>query len=216
MMAGNWIAADWPAPANIIAGTTTKEIEFAELGLHGEPCWLSQVHGNTVVAADAYDVPPDADGSVGRCRDRICVIRTADCLPVLLCAVDASCIGAAHAGWRGLAAGVIENTVEKMAAADTELMAWLGPAISQPCFEVGGEVRDAFVRTDAAAVDCFEVNDRGRYQADLYALAQQRLRQAGVAKVYGGDLCTYSDSKRFFSYRRDADCGRMISFIALK
>ncbi|MCH9695088.1 MAG: peptidoglycan editing factor PgeF [Gammaproteobacteria bacterium] len=215
-MPGNWITADWPAPAGVVAGTTTRTGDLAELALAATPCWLNQVHGAEVVAASNHDAPPSADASVSRSRDMSCVIRTADCLPVLLCAVDGSCIAAAHAGWRGLAAGVIENTVEKMAAADTEVMAWLGPAISQACFEVGGEVREAFVGVDAAAESCFQANERRRYQADLYGLARQRLARAGITKVFGGGLCTYSDSERFFSYRRDADCGRMISFIALK
>jgi len=215
-MPADWIAADWPAPAGVIAGTTTRTGDFADLGLAGTPCWLRQVHGAGVVAAADYPEPPAADASFSHSSDSICAIRTADCLPVLLCSSDGRSVAAAHAGWRGLAGGVIENTVEKMALADTELMAWLGPAISQPCFEVGVEVRDAFVSVDAAADACFEANNRGRYQADLYGLARQRLARVGVTKVYGGGLCTYTDRERFFSYRRNADCGRMISLIALK
>ena len=139
-----------------------------------------------------------------------------DCLPVLFCSRDGSVIAAAHAGWRGLAAGVLENTVEAMRVDTSGLMAWFGPAISQPAFEVGGEVREAFVSHDQNAESCFIENERSRWQADLYGLARQRLAAAGVADVYGGGLCTFSDSERFYSYRRNPDCGRLLSFIATR
>jgi hypothetical protein len=140
-------------------------------------------------------------------------VRTADCLPVLLCAADGTEIAAAHAGWRGLAAGIIEETIAAMSTLPADLLAWFGPAISQPAFEVGGEVRDAFLATTPLAADAFIRNKRGRWQADLYELAAQRLQLAGVSEVFGGGLCTYEDKARFYSYRRDADTGRMLSFI---
>ena len=212
----DWIAADWPAPDNVIAGTTLRNGNIESLRLPGDPCWLKQVHGADVVAAGRYDSPPIADASVGDQPGDVCVVRTADCLPVLFCSVDGSEIAAAHAGWRGLAAGILEATIRRMAHDPGELMVWMGPAISQAAFEVGGEVRAAFVDQDTGAADCFESNRRGRWQADLYALARRRLKTAGVSACHGGGLCTFADAERFFSYRRDADSGRMVSFIALK
>lgn len=215
-MSGDWIAADWPAPRSVIAGTTLRGGDIASLDLPGDPCWLQQVHGAIVVRVADYDAPPVADASLGRAPGDVCVVRTADCLPVLFCAADGTEIAAAHAGWRGLASGVLEATVAGMAHAPDRLMVWLGPAISQRAFEVGGEVRDAFVKTDPGAAACFLPNERGRWQADLYELARRRLSRVGVRAFFGGGLCTFSDEKRFFSYRRNADCGRMVSFVALK
>jgi len=143
-------------------------------------------------------------------------VRTADCLPVLFCSTDGTRVAAAHAGWRGLAAGVLENTISAMGSGVGDLLVWLGPAISQPNFEVGGEVRDAFLQNDADAAVYFEPNARGRWQADLYGLARRRLAAAGVEAVYGGGWCTFADSARFYSYRRGQDTGRMVSFVALK
>jgi len=131
-----------------------------------------------------------------------------------LCSSDGREVGIAHAGWRGLAAGVIENTIASMAHDPGDLLAWLGPAISQPSFEVGDDVRQAFVVHDSAADSCFVSNAQGRWQADLYALARLRLRTAGVTEVHGGGLCTYGDEKRFYSHRRDGATGRMVSFVA--
>lgn len=215
-MSGDWIAADWPAPRSVIAGTTLRGGDIASLDLPGDPCWLQQVHGAGVVRVADYDAPPVADASLGRAPGDVCVVRTADCLPVLFCAADGTEIAAAHAGWRGLASGVLEATVAGMAHAPDRLMVWLGPAISQRAFEVGGEVRDAFVKTDPGAAACFLPNERGRWQADLYELARRRLSRVGVRAFFGGGFCTFSDEKRFFSYRRNADCGRMVSFVALK
>jgi len=141
------------------------------------------------------------------------VVRTADCLPVLLCARDGNEIAAVHAGWRGLAAGVIEAAVAALTTANEEIMAWFGPAISQPAFEVGAEVKQAFVQQDPAAAAAFVENDRGRWQADLYMLARQRLRAVAVNEIFGGGLCTHADPERFYSYRRDGETGRMLSFI---
>ncbi|MDH3577038.1 MAG: peptidoglycan editing factor PgeF [Gammaproteobacteria bacterium] len=213
-MSADCIAADWPAPDSIIAGTTLRNGGIASLELPGEPCWLNQVHGADVVAVGNYGSPPDADASVGGKIGDVCVVRTADCLPVLFCATDGTEIAAAHAGWRGLAAGVLEATVATMAHAPRDLLVWLGPAISQSAFEVGGEVRDAFTARDPGAAGCFVANSRGRWQADLYELASRRLSALGVSARYGGGFCTFTDTERFFSYRRNPDCGRMISFVA--
>jgi YfiH family protein len=212
----DWIAADWSAPENIVAGTTLRTADVSALPLYGEPCWLNQVHGLNVVSAGPFDTPPDADGSIGAKSGFVCVVRTADCLPVLMCTTDGTAFAAAHAGWRGLAAGVIENTIAKLKVNADDLRVWLGPAISQPAFEVGDEVREAFLSHDPNAAGCFEANSRGRWQADLYELARQRLHAAGVSDVSGGDFCTYTERDRFYSYRRNPDCGRMVSFVGLK
>lgn len=213
-MINSWIAADWPAPENVIAGTTLRDGKLEDAKLGGDPCWLEQVHGTDVVLAKTYESPPVADASVSDTANSVCVVRTADCLPVLLCAADGSVVAAAHAGWRGLAAGVIENAARKMDVAMGDILAWLGPAISQASFEVGAEVKDAFVAHDSAAEACFAANARGRWQGDLYALARLRLAAIGVSSIHGGEFCTYLDKQRFHSYRRTPDCGRMVSFIA--
>jgi len=215
-MNGSWIRADWPAPRNVIAGTTLRSTDFDSLGIPGEPCWLNQVHGAAVVDAAQAGERPDADASLTADARHICVVRTADCLPVLICSNDGREAAAAHAGWRGLAAGILEATVACMAHDAGDLMVWLGPAISQPAFEVGGEVRTAFVDQDAAANTCFVPNERGRWQADLYGLARQRLEAMGIRAVSGGGFCTFREKERFFSYRRNPDCGRMVSFVALE
>lgn len=213
-MTDSWLRAEWPAPDNILAGTTLRSNEA--FAFPAEPQWLTQVHGNRVVrlgTADFAGDPPQADASVANRPGDLCVVKTADCLPVLLCSVDGGEIAAVHAGWRGLAAGVIEATVAAMTPPPAELLAWFGPAISQPAFEVGGEVRDAFLAHDMAAGEAFTANERGRWQADLERLARQRLGDAGVAAVYGGGFCTYADTEQFFSYRRDGETGRLFSFI---
>lgn len=215
-MNADWIAADWPRAGSVVAGTTLRTGRLEDLELAGEPCWLNQVHGVEVVLARRYPTPPEADASISRDASHICVVRSADCLPVLLCSSDGSEVAAAHAGWRGLAAGVVEATVRKMVHQPADLLAWLGPAISQAAFEVGAEVREVFVARDSTASACFTANERGRWQADLYGLAHRRLRAAGVTRIYGGGFCTYADSARFFSYRRNPECGRMTSFVALR
>jgi len=186
------------------------------LGLRNEPAWLQQVHGTAVANADLpfADGPPVvADAAVATLRDSACVIMVADCLPVLFASRDGKRIGAAHAGWRGLAAGVLENTVAAIGAAPRELMAWLGPAILQANFEVGGDVRDAFTSSDAGAADYFVPNAGGRWQADLVGLARRRLQALGVNDVSGGEWCTVADPRRFFSHRRDGKGGRMAALI---
>jgi YfiH family protein len=211
------IAPDWPAPGNIAAGTTT--IATPEDALPDGLRFLNQVHGARVVSAAAVRAsaePLDADAVTGSRSGDLCAVRTADCLPVLFCARDGGEVAAAHAGWRGLAAGVLENTIAALGAAPRDMIAWLGPAISQANFEVGDEVREAFVGPDPDARAHFLPNDRGRWQADLYGLARRRLANAGVDSVYGKIRCTYGDTARFHSYRREPECGRMVSFILLK
>jgi YfiH family protein len=186
------------------------------LGLSSEPAWLSQVHGTNVAHADIpfADGPPVvADAAVATRSHAVCVIMVADCLPVLFASRDGRRIGAAHAGWRGLAAGVLENTVTALGVKAGELTAWLGPAILQPSFEVGADVREAFVASDAGAAGFFEANVRGRWQADLVGLARRRLAALGVHGVHGGEWCTFADRRRFFSHRRDGKGGRMAALI---
>lgn len=188
----------------------------AALGLPAEPAWLAQVHGCRVVDLDAEGAggsPPQADGSVTRTAGRICAIQVADCMPVLLASEDGTALGAAHAGWRGLAGGVLEAVVRAMRVPPGALLAWLGPAIGQRHFEVGEEVRAAFLAADPRAEVAFTANPRGRWQCDLHGLARQRLATLGVRRIHGGAWCTYADAGRFFSYRRDGQCGRMAALL---
>ena len=189
------------------------------LRLPGEPVWLQQVHGVEVADLDVAAAVPlalrlaRADAVVTRAPGRVCVIQVADCMPVLFAARDGSAVGAAHAGWRGLAGGVLEETVRHLCVPATQLIAWLGPTIGREHFEVGDEVRAAFVSHDPDAVSAFESNARGRWQCDLYSLARRRLVALGIRDVFGGGWCTYADAARFFSYRRDGQCGRMAALI---
>jgi YfiH family protein len=232
----------WPAPANVQAWTTLRtggvsrdvyaslnlgahvgddarhvlenraRIE-RELGLPCSPHWLEQVHGTAVVDLERAGPVPIADAAFTRAPDRVCCVLTADCLPVLLTARDGSVVAAAHAGWRGLAAGILQDTVAAMAAPPADILAWLGPAISAANFEVGGEVRDIFLAADPDAAAAFAPNARGRWQADLYALGRRALAAAGVSDVFGAGVCTYAESDRYFSHRRAAPCGRMATLI---
>jgi len=198
------------------------------LRLPADPSWLMQEHGVSVVALDQPpradapsrgDAPPRADAAITREPGGVCAIQVADCLPVLFAARDGRAVGAAHAGWRGLAAGVLEATVAALAGqphggtSTDQLMAWLGPAIGPEHFEVGEDVRVAFLERDPAASHAFTRNARGRWQCDLYALARARLGAVGVRDVYGGGWSTYGDPARFFSYRRDGQCGRMAALV---
>jgi YfiH family protein len=188
--------------------------------LPAEPVWLEQVHGTTVITLGSSDRPvdpPQADGACTASAEVVCCVMTADCLPVLLCDKAGTRVGIAHAGWRGLAGGVIEATVAAMGVNSADaLLAWLGPAISQPAYEVGPEVRAAFIEQDPALDAAFAANANGRWQADLYALARAALGRLGVTAVYGGEFCTHRDARRFFSHRREAPCGRMASLIWLE
>ncbi len=182
------------------------------LGLAQEPCWLEQVHGSDVLDLD-MEPPGPADGAVSSTLGRACAVLTADCVPVLLAARDGSRVGAAHAGWRGLAAGVLPAAVSRMGGLPAQFQAWLGPAIGPTNYEIGAEVRDAFVGVLPGADACFVPTRPGHWHADLYGLARASLAQAGVAAVYGGDFCTFDESERFFSHRREAPCGRMATLI---
>lgn len=188
------------------------------LSLPSEPVWLEQVHGTGVANLEqlSSSEPICADAAVTHTFDHVCAIQVADCLPVLFAARNGAAVGAAHAGWRGLASGVLEATVQAMEIEPSELVAWLGPAIGPAHFEVGPEVRAAFMDHDPQAAAAFSINFRGRWQCDLYALARLRLAALGVHSITGGEWCTYADSKRFFSFRRDGRCGRMTALIWMR
>jgi YfiH family protein len=187
------------------------------LELPREPLWLTQVHGIEVVtlarSAPANAHAPTADAAITREAGEVCAIGIADCLPVLFAARDGSVVGAAHAGWRGLAGGVLEATVRALETEPGQLLAWLGPASGPEHFEVGPEVRAAFLEGDPHAERAFVPNSRGRWQCDLYALARARLEALGVTATYGGGWCTFADPRRFFSFRRTGRCGRMTALI---
>ena len=184
------------------------------LELPEAPRWLRQVHGVGVHDADALlaDVDPEADAAVTRQPGRVLAILTADCMPVFLAADDGTAVGIAHAGWRGLSAGVIEATIARLGVDPSSLVAWLGPAIGVMAYEVGDEVRVAFVDIDASDAGAFEPTRPGHWRCDLYALARARLARAGVARVAGGGFDTFSDA-RFYSYRRDRETGRFASLV---
>jgi len=236
------IIPDWPAPARVKALQTTRQggvsvapYDSLNLGSHAgdnplavarnrillnallpsEPVWLEQVHSTRVADAGQASCLPQADACITRHRAAVCVVMTADCLPVLLCDEAGSVAGAVHAGWKGLAAGVIEAAVLTMNVAPQSLMAWLGPAISQEAFEVGEEVRAAFVAVQPQAASAFTPGRPGKWFADIYALARLRLDTLGITQIYGGNHCTYREHKQFFSYRRDGATGRMGTFIWL-
>jgi len=243
------IDVDWPAPDNVRAfvsgrsgGLSSSPYDSLNLADHvgDDPQlvmanrtllqqamvnpvtmhWLSQVHGVDVVEAENTDKPSEADALVTARQGAALAILTADCLPVLFCDTRGSRIAAAHAGWRGLAAGILENTFAAMQTAPQQTLVWLGPAISVDHFEVGAEVRRAFLEAVGAArysatAQCFRPsnNKSEHYMADLYALAKERLAHLGISKIYGGDFCTWQQSDTFYSYRRDGITGRMASVI---
>lgn len=236
----DWIVPDWPAPARVRALITTRNggasrgpYASFNLGLHSgdehaavqanraalqsllpqAPRWLDQQHGTTVVEADDIASPPAADASIARQAGTVCAILVADCIPVLFSDRAGTLVAAAHAGWRGLAGGVIENTVQCTGAMPAKLLAYLGPGIGPRAFEVGADVRATFVDRDPAAVQAFAPLGRNKWLADLYALARGALTRAGVTAIYGGGLCTVSDPQRFYSYRRDRVTGRMAALI---
>lgn len=184
-------------------------------GLPAEPRWLRQVHGTVVADLDEPAPPEAADAAVTRSRGVVCAVLTADCLPLLLARTDGSAVAAVHAGWRGLAAGVVEAALARLTApAASEIVAWLGPAIGPANFEVGDEVRAAFVGNDEGADACFIPNARGRWQCDLYGLARRKLAKQGVSAIFGGEHCAFAETERFFSHRRDKGVtGRMATLI---
>lgn len=190
--------------------------------LPGEPVWMKQVHGTRVVDADAAGAgepgpgrgpEPEADAAVARSPGTVCAVLAADCLPVFLCDEAGTVVAVAHAGWRGLAGGVLENTVRAMDAGQRRLLAWIGPGIAGAAYEVGAEVREAFVANEAADADAFQPTRPGHWLADLPLLARRRLARLGVADAGGGTLCTHADARRFYSFRRDGATGRFASLI---
>ena len=237
-----WITPDWPAKRRVRALITTRaggvsSGKFASLNLSArvgddpqcvarnrailraclpaEPGWMKQVHGTAVIDAARATADTEADGAVTRDPGAVCAVTTADCLPVLLCERAGKGVGIAHAGWRGLARGVVERVVRAMGVPPRDLIAYIGPGIGARCYEVGEDVREAFVEPDPAAAGSFAPRQDGKYLVDLYGLARRRLAAAGVAEVYGGEFCTASDA-RFFSFRRDRTTGRMASLIWLE
>jgi hypothetical protein len=244
----DWIVPDWPAPAHVGALATTRRggvsagpLAAMNLGRKGHdepsalaenrrrlaeflpspPIWLEQVHGTavaTLTRETAILPAPVADAAVTRERGVVCAILTADCLPVLFADRAGVAVGIAHAGWRGLAAGVLEATIAALAALGAhreDLVAWLGPAIGPTRFEVGADVRDAFCADDDGAAACFTPRGQAKWHADLYGLARRRLTRSGVTRVSGGGCCTFTDEARFFSHRRDPQTGRMAATVWL-
>ena len=237
------IRPDWSAPASVTACVTTRRGGYSSdpyaslnLGNHvgddpecvqrnrehlvkvlelpSAPKWLNQVHGTTVLDAAQIEPGADADASFSREPGVVCAIMTADCLPVFFSDNQGREVAVAHAGWRGLAAGVLEATVDAMSTSPTQIMAWLGPAIGPEQFEVGDEVRAVFSKENPAATQAFKSSPNGRWLADIYTLARLRLEQAGVKSISGGGLCTFSDTRNFYSYRRGGhQSGRMVSLI---
>jgi len=242
------IMPDWSAPARVRAFSTTRlggqslppydsfnlaqhvgdnsdsvianRASLKELaGYTDEPVWLEQVHGHQVINAARSSESVKADASFTTALNTTCVVMTADCLPVLFCDKQGRGVAAAHAGWRGLAAGVLEATVQRLcdelACPANEIIAWMGPAIGPAAFEVGSEVREAFISQHDVA-SAFAQTDPQHWLMDIYAIAGHRLAEAGVGHVSGGQYCTFTDKESFFSYRRERHCGRMASLIWLQ
>jgi YfiH family protein len=241
-MSPEWIVPDWGAPSNVRAFVTTRHGgvsggEFASMNLGtragddiadvarnrlivrehlpSTPRWMMQVHGVEVADLDRLGETEaaTADAAVTRTPGQVGVVLTADCMPLFLCDTAGRAVAVAHAGWRGMAAGVIENAVRALGADPAQVIAWMGPTIGPGVFEVGPEVRQAFLASDPRADAAFRPHVPGKFFADLYALARHRLERAGVSRVSGGGFCTYTDRGRFFSYRRVQASGRMGAFI---
>ena len=239
----DWIVPDWPAPPHVRAVITTRSGGVSvgpyasfNLGrstgddaqavaenrarlralLPQEPRWLTQVHGARVLRGEEVSDFPEADASVAVERGTVCAIQVADCLPILFTDRSGTVVAAAHAGWRGLAGGVIDNTIGAITStgvAPRDVLAYIGPGIGPGAFEVGEDVYRAFAERDADAAAAFTPRTSGTWLGDLPTLARRALVRCGVADIYGGDLCTYSDPARFYSYRRDKTTGRMGAFI---
>ena len=238
----DWITPDWPAGSRVHALITTRDGgvssgKFASLNLSvrvgddprrvarnrailraclpAEPAWVKQVHGTAVIDAARATPDAEADGIVTQTPGRVCAVMVADCLPVLLSDREGKSVGIAHAGWRGLAGGIVENVVQAMGVPSRDVIAYIGPGIGARRYEVGEDVRRAFVDRDPAAARSFAPRQDGKYLVDLCALARQRLAAAGVAGIHGGGFCTASE-ERFFSFRRDQTTGRMAGLIWLE
>lgn len=239
------ITPNWPAPSNVKAYTTTRQggasqapyqsFNLADhvgddpntvkanrtllkeiLKLPSEPLWLKQVHGTDTIAAECGSTDCVADATYATTPGQVCVVLTADCLPVLFCDRAGTRVAVAHAGWRGLAAGVLETTLQRLSLPPQDILVWLGPAIGPQAFEVGADVRDAFIKPLPQAEEAFTPTRPQHWLANLYLLARQRLAQQGVTAVYGGEFCTFQETDRFFSHRRDKVTGRMASLIWLE
>ena len=248
----HWLAPAWPAPPNIHAATTlrtggvsqcpysslnpaahvsddpvrvgqNRQIIRTMLALPSEPVWLEQIHSNRAVKAVKTASLQQADASYTNESGVVCAVMTADCLPLLVCSMDGTQVAAIHAGWRGLLAGVISNTVNAMqitpnsprckSEATEDFLVWLGPAIGPDCFEVGAEVRDAFLEKSAEFSSAFKKQGNDKWLADIYQLARIELATLGIATVYGGTHCTVTEHERFYSYRRETQTGRMATLI---
>ena len=241
-----FIYPDWPAPAGVNAVMTTRSggvssapfdsmnlgdhvnddpeavssnraLLVEQLALPSPPVWLTQVHGVLAIDHDSASNGVEADAIVSHSSEQVCAIMTADCLPVLFCNRQGTAVAAAHAGWRGLESGVLESTIAGMQCDSKDILVWLGAAIGPDAFEVGPEVRDAFIEKHQQAQRAFVTQGNGKYLADIYELARIRLETAGIAldNIYGGEWCTYTQSDLYFSYRRESQTGRMASLIWL-
>lgn len=238
----HWIPANWPAPENVHAGTTTRiggyshgnyatmnlanhvgdnaDLVFQNrlflrevLSLPGEPHWLEQMHSNKIVDISAGKTCRPADGAYSNQEDRVCGVLTADCLPLLLCNKDGTEIAAIHIGWRGFSQNIIKSALEVFSAKPRDLMAWIGPCISTRHYEVGEEVRTACLKITAKPGDAFSPGRPGHWFADIQKLVRHQLSEVGVKMIYGGEYCTYTDFRHFYSYRRDGITGRIASLI---
>ncbi len=240
MNKNNLIFPSWPAPRSIHAIQTTRnggvsDGPYASLNLAGhvgdatksirmnremlrsflpsDPVWLKQTHSSICINAFEAGINVEADASFTNSMNVVCVVMTADCLPVLLCSRLGNEVAAIHAGWKGLLNGVIESTINQMQTNPSNLLAWLGPAIGPQSFEVGNDVRDAYIELDSGAKAAFVEFSENKWLADLYKLATIRLRAKGISQIYGGEYCTFKDKEHFFSYRREGNTGRMASLI---
>lgn len=236
------IKANWPAPEHIHALSTTREGGYSEgayhslnlathtgdllenvqtnrallresLDLPSEPLWLNEVHGNKILCADMPHSTLEADGSFAKTPNKVCVITTADCLPVLLTNAEGTMISALHCGWRGLHSLIIQSGIDILSKHKSEIMAWLGPAISAKKYEINDEIYNNFVTQDNSYELAFQQNRPGHWYMDLYQIARIQLKKAGVTKIYGGEYCTYSEPDKFYSYRRESITGRMATLI---
>tara|TARA_B100000686_G_scaffold352622_1_gene455277 strand:+ start:2042 stop:2779 length:738 start_codon:yes stop_codon:yes gene_type:complete len=241
----NWITPNWPAPANIQALFTTRiggisqgPYESFNLGAHvgdkisavnhnrsklfeslpSEPKWLNQIHGSKPIWVDKHTNSFKGDAALSKTKNIVCAVLTADCLPIFLCDETGTVVGIAHAGWRGLISGVIEKTIAEMRKECSYIIAYLGPAIGPNYFEIGEEVRNSFIKQDKISTSAFiprSGSNKRKWLANIFLLAHQRLIKAGVTKIYSHEECTYSNSDKFFSYRRDGNTGRMAGLIWL-
>lgn len=218
-----FISPTWPAPKNVHALTTLRDVELRDIPLPSEPFWIKQVHEKAVVCIDqAESTPtqPEADAAVSFSPNKVCMVRTADCLPVFICDQQGTQVAVVHCGWRSLAANILDETLKQFTAAMQDCLVWLGPAIGPQAFEVGKDVLDGFSangwQPEQLAAG-FKPHTEGKWMGDLYTLARLTLQQHGIPaeNIYGGEWCTYSDPQRFYSYRRSKDAGRMFNLIWL-